>query len=192
MRWAWAESSVHTRWIASEGSVIHPQKSFLFALLVSSLVTKIGLDFCPACVSRPVGRGSLPQDILQIESRTTFDEKSDEFTMAGPSGLMQGCRMGMAPDRVVSIGIFARVKQQSNDLDMTKLRGQRERQVAILTVGSRKQPAGLLGASPSRRNRQINPTASPDQSIQRFQLAVQGRSVDSAVGIRSVIAKEID
>ena len=192
MRWAWEESSILTKWIASERSVILPQRSFLFVLLAPNRVTKIGLDFCPACVSRPVGRGSLPQDILQIESRTAFDEKSDEFTMAGPGGLMQGCRMGMAPDRVVSIGIFARVKQQSNHLDMTKLRGQRERQVPILTAGTRKQPAGLLDASQSRRYRQINPTAAPDQSVQRFQLAVQGRSVGSAVGIRSVIAKEID
>src|ERR1700730_749664 len=192
MRWAWGESSVHTSRIASEWPVIHPQRSLLFVLFAPNLVTKIGLDFCPACVSCPVGRGSLPQNIPQIESRTAFDEKSDEFTMAGPSGLMQGRRMGMAPDRVVSIGIFARVKQQSNDLDMTKLRGQRERQVAILTVGSRKQPAGLLDASQSRRNRQINPTAAPDQSVQRFQLAVQGRSVDSAVGIRPVIAEESD
>ena len=153
-------------------------KVVLFVLLAPHLVAKIGLDFCPACVSRPVGRSSLPQDILPIESRTTLDEKSDEFTMAGPGGLMQGCRMGMAPDRVVSIGIFARVKQQSNDLDMTKLRGQRERQVAILAVGARKQPAGVLDASQSRRNRQINPTAAPDQSVQRFQLAVQGGSVE--------------
>src|ERR1700704_3687294 len=174
------------------GPLFIPLRSFLFVLLAPDLGTKIGLDFCPACVSRPVGRGSLPQNILQIESRTTFDEKSDEFTMAGPGGLMQGCRMGMAPDRVVSIGIFARVKQQSNDLDVTELRGQRERQVAILTVGPRKQAAGLLDASQSRRNRQINPTATPDQSVQRCQLAVQGRSVDSAIGIRSVIAKEID
>jgi hypothetical protein len=192
MRWAWGDSSVHTGRIASACSLFIPKRSFLFVLLAPHLVTKIGLDFCPASVSRPVGRGSLPQDILQIESRTAFDEKSDELTMAGPSGLMQGCRMGMGPDRVVSIGIFTRVKQQSNDLDMTKLRGQRERQVAIPTVGTRKQPAGLLDNSQSRRHRQINPSAAPDQSVQRFQLAVQGRSVHSAVGIRSVIAKQID
>src|SRR6266481_1986020 len=127
MRWAWGESNVHTSRIASEWSV-HPQRSLLFLLFAPNLVTKIGLDFRPACVSCPVGRGGLPHNILQIESRTAFDEKSDEFTMAGPSGLMQRCRMGMAPDRVISIGIFARVQQQANDLDMTKLRGQRERQ----------------------------------------------------------------
>ena len=119
-------------------------KIVLFALLVSGLVTKIGLDFCPACVSRPVGRGSLPQDILQIESRTAFDEKSDEFTMAGPSGLMQGCRMGMAPDRVVSIGIFARIQQHSNDIDMSELCGQCQRQVASFGVAIRKQAAKII------------------------------------------------
>ena len=98
----------------------------------------------------------------------------------------------MAPDRVVKIGIFARVEQPSNHLDMTKLRGQGECQVAILAVATRKQPAGLLDASPSRRHRQINPTAAPDQSPQRFQLAVHGGSVECAVRIRSVIAKQID
>ena len=112
--------------------------------------------------------------------------------MAGPSGLMQRCRMGMSADRVVSVWIFARVKQQPNDFDMTKLRCQRERQGAILIVGIRKQPAGLLEASQSRRSRQIDPGAALDQSVHRFQLAVQGCCVESAVGICSVITKEID
>jgi len=100
--------------------------------------------------------------------------------------------MGMAPDRVVSIGIFARVEQPSNHLDMTKLRGQGELQVAILAVATRKQPAGFLDASQRRRHRQINPTIAPGQSPQGFQLAVQGGSVERAVRIRSVIAEQID
>src|SRR3981081_2644829 len=111
---------------SDNASVIYPPSSFSFVLLAAHLPPKIGLDFCPAGVFCPVGRSSLPHDSLPSESRTAFDQKSDEFAIAGPSGLMQGRRMGMAPDRVVSIGIFARVKQQANDLDMTKLRGQRQ------------------------------------------------------------------
>src|SRR5271165_1221549 len=82
-------------------------KFALFLRLTLTLAPKVGLDFCSACLSRPVGRGSLPEDILQIQSCTAFDEQSDQFVMAGPSGLMQRCRMGMAPDRVVSVWIFA-------------------------------------------------------------------------------------
>jgi hypothetical protein len=140
----------------------------LLLLLALNLVTKIRLDFCPACVPRPVGWCSLPEDILQIQSCTAFDEKSDKFVMAGPSGLMQRCRMGMAADRVVSVWIFAGVKQQSNDFDMAKLRCHRERQVAILLVRIRKQPAGLLDASQSCRNRQIDPGAALEQRVYRF------------------------
>ena len=100
--------------------------------------------------------------------------------------------MGMASDRVVAAWIFARVKQQSNDLDMTKLRCQRERQVAVVTLGTWEQPTGLFDAPQGRGHRQINPSATPEQSVHRFQLAVHSRCMDSAIGIRSVIAKEID
>jgi len=112
--------------------------------------------------------------------------------MATPSSLVQRCRVGMPSHRVVSVWIFARVKQQSYDLDMTKIRCQSECQMAVLTAGGREQSAGLLDASQSSRNRQINPSAAPDQSVHPFELAVQSRCVNSAVRIRSVIAKQVD
>ena len=47
---------------------------------------------------------------------------------------MQRRRMRMAPDRVVAVWILARVQQQANDFDATKLRCQRECQMAVATA----------------------------------------------------------
>ena|SRR5579864_8434564 len=98
----------------------------------------------------------------------------------------------MASQRVVSVWIFARVEQQSNDLDVTKIRGQSECQMAVLIAGARKQPAGILDAPQGRCHRQVDSSAAPDQSVQRFELAMQGGCLQSAVGIRSAVAQEID
>ena len=64
--------------------------------------------------------------------------------------------------------------------------------MAVLTAGARKQSAGLLEASQSRCHRQIDSGAAADQDLHRLKLTVQGRCLYSAVGIRSVIAQEID
>src|SRR5258706_14781771 len=93
----------------------------------------------PAAVSCPISGCRLPENILQIQSCTPFDEEPDYFTMAAPGGLVQRCRMGMAPHRVVPVWIFASVKQQPNDLDMIEIRCQSECQMAVLTAGCRKQ-----------------------------------------------------
>jgi hypothetical protein len=69
----------------------------------------------------PVSRCALPEDILQIDSRTAFNEKPNEFVMAGQRSLMNWCRMGMEPNWVVPVWIFARIKQRSNDLNLAKL-----------------------------------------------------------------------
>jgi hypothetical protein len=99
----------------------------------------------------------------------------------------------VTPNRVVPVWTFTRVQQQSNDLDVIKLRCQRERQVAILTTGTRKkQPARILDTSQSRRYRQINPSAMAEQGVHRLQLAVQCSRVDGTGGIRAAIAKKID
>ena len=90
------------------------------------LRAKICFNFCPAAVTCPISGCRLPENILQIQSCTPFDEEPDYFTMAAPSGLVQRCRVGMAADRVVSIWILTRVKQQSNHFDLTKLRCQGE------------------------------------------------------------------
>jgi hypothetical protein len=111
---------------------------------------------------RPIGWRSPPENVLQVQSRTTFDEQPNYIIMAAPGRLVQWCRVGMTSHRVVSVWIFARVKQQSNDLDMTKIRRQSERQMAVLTAGAGKQPTRFLDAPQSRCHRQINLRTAPN------------------------------
>ena len=54
---------------------------------------KICLKFCPAGVPCPVGWGSVPQDILDIQSGSVFDKEPDDLLMARPGSLVQRCRM---------------------------------------------------------------------------------------------------
>jgi hypothetical protein len=78
----------------------------------------------------------------------------------------------MASDRVVSVRVFACIKQQSDDFDLTMLRCQCERQVAVVTAGGRKELANFLQASQSRRDRQVHSSAARKQGVQRFQIAM--------------------
>ena len=100
------------------------------------LRTKICFNFCPAAVSCPICGCRLPENILQIQSCTPFDEKPDYLIMTAPGGLMQRCRVGMTSDGVVSVRVFARVQQQSNDLGMTGTGCQSEREMAVLAAGT--------------------------------------------------------
>src|SRR6266404_7732950 len=164
----------------------------LFRVLASHLAAKIRLDFCFARVSRPIGWCSPPKNILQVQPCTAFDEKPDYCIMAAPGSLVQRGRVGMASHRVVSVWIFARVKQQSNDLDMTKIRRQSECQMPVLTAGPRKESTCIVNAPQGRCHRQIDSSAARDQGAHGLELAVQSRRLYSAFGIRSVIAEKID
>ena len=64
--------------------------------------------------------------------------------MSCPGSLVQRCRVGMASDWVVSVRIFPRVKQQSNNFDTSRIRRQSESQVAVLTAGACKQATGVI------------------------------------------------
>jgi hypothetical protein len=176
------------RFLAPKDLAIPARILFLAPLLA----TKIGLDFCSARMSRPIGRSCPPENILQVQLRTAFDQEPDYVKMSCLGSLMQRCRVRMTSDWVVSVRIFARVQQQPNNLDMTKIRRQGERQVAVLPAGVRKQPAGVLAPPQSRCHGQIHPSAAFHECLHRLKLAMQGRCVYSAVGIRSVIAQEID
>ena len=78
-------------------------------LAACRLPTKIRLNFCSASVTRPIGGYRLPQNVFQIQSGASFDQKPDHLIMAITGGLMQRCRVGMASDRVISVWVFARV-----------------------------------------------------------------------------------
>src|SRR5258708_29876718 len=115
----------------------------LFRVLVSHFAAKIRLDFCSACASCPIGWRCPPENVLQVQSCTALDEEPDHFIMAASGSLVQRRRVGMASHRVGSIWIFARVKHQSDDLRMTKIRRQRKCQMAVFTGGACKQPTGI-------------------------------------------------
>src|SRR5450432_1933723 len=99
------------------------------------LRTKIRLQFNVTCVLCPIRGGPLPENIFRVDSCTPLDEKVDELVMSGQSGLMQGRGMGMEPDRVIAVWIFARIKQRGYDLKVAKLRCQRERTMSIFRGG---------------------------------------------------------
>src|SRR5216684_4303630 len=185
------QGAIASAGITSGLPVIHRQAVSL-PVLGPHFATKIRLDFCFAGVSRPIGRCSPPENVLQVQSCTAFDEEPDYFIMATLSRLVQRRCVGVAPNRVVSVWIFARVKQQSNDLDMTKIRCQSECQMAVLTASARKQPTGIFNASQGCCHRQVDSSAAPDQGVHCLELAVQGCRLHRAVGIRSVIAQQID
>ena len=64
--------------------------------------------------------------------------------------------------------------------------------VAVVSTGVWKESTEVVDAPQSACDRQINTSAAPEQSLYCFQLAVQCRCVDRAVGVCSVIAKQID
>jgi len=70
---------------------------------------------------------------------------------------------------------------------MTKIRCQSESQMAVLTAGARKQPTGI---SMRRRATATGKSIRAPRLIKAslLELAVQGRRLYCAVGIRSVIA----
>ena len=68
----------------------------------------------------------------------------------------------MASDRVVAVRIFTRIQQQSNDLNLPKLRRQGERQMTVVSVSVPKQPAEVVDLPQSGRDRQIDASPAPD------------------------------
>ena len=156
------------------------------------LRSKILLNLRLAFVLCPAGRCTVPKDILYIQSCAALDEKSDHFLVACAGSLVQRRRMRMAADWIVAIWIFARVQQQPNDLNMAKLRRQGERQMAVVSAGVWKEPTEVVDAPQRGCDGKVDPGAAPEQSVYCFQLAVQRRCVDCAVGVCFVIAKQID
>ena len=52
------------------------------------LATKIGFDFCPARMSRPIGRCSPPENVLQVQSCTAFDKEPNYFIVPSAGSLV--------------------------------------------------------------------------------------------------------
>ena len=56
--------------------------------IAPNLATKIRFDFCPARMSRPIGRCSPPENVLQVQSCTAFDKEPDYFIVPSPGSLV--------------------------------------------------------------------------------------------------------
>ena len=94
----------------------------------------------------------------------------------------------MTSDGVVSVWILSRIEQHLHDRKATELRCEGKRPVAVLSVGIGKQATGILDASQSRGDGQIDPGAAPDQRVHPLELGIHDRGSYGAVGIGSVIA----
>ena len=108
---------------------------------------KIGFDCGVAGVFCPVGWGGVPEDVPHVQSCAALNKEAHHLVVAGAGSLVQGRGMGMAADWVVAIGIFAGVEEQVDDRDVTEVGCQRERQMAVMAVGGRKQAAGIFKAA---------------------------------------------
>ena len=97
-------------------------------------------------MSCPINRRGPPENVFEVQPCASFDEEPDYFVMAGLSSQMQRCRVGMSSYGVVSVWVLARVKQQSNDLDMTKIRCHSECRLAVLLASPREQPTGIFNS----------------------------------------------
>lgn len=133
---------------------------------------EIGLDLFVSGMPGPTFRCRLPQEILHVESCSPFDKKPHHRIMPPARRLVKWRGMGMAADRVVTVWIFARIQQESNDLNMTEIGRQGERQVAILRASAGKQATRVLDTAKRRSDRQIYRRAEGKQCVHRLKLSV--------------------
>lgn len=68
----------------------------------------------------------------------------------------------MGSDRVVTVGVFARVKQQTRNFCMTELRREGECAVALFAAGEWKEATAFFQLTHCRRNREIYLASIPE------------------------------
>lgn len=100
--------------------------------------------------------------------------------------------MTMELRRIVSVGVFTCIEQESNDLGVAELRGKGERPVAILLARACKQAARIFDSPQARCDRQIERYAMSKQGIDRFEFPVGERGWKRAIRIGSIITEQID
>lgn len=91
------------------------------------MTSKKGHNFRLAGTLCPIRRCRLPKDVFQIRSGATFDEQPYNFFVAPSGCLMQWRGMRVASHRVITVWVFPRVEQKTNNLHMTKIRSQAQR-----------------------------------------------------------------
>jgi hypothetical protein len=133
----------------------------------------------------------VPKDIFHVQPGTAFDEQPDYVFMASARRLVQRRGVGMSSDGVVSVGIFARIQQQTNHFDVAKLCCQGECQVAIFRARVRKAPPGFVDASEGCRYWQIDPNSPSGETVYRLEFSVQRCRSYCGIRIGSVIAEQV-
>jgi len=98
--------------------------TFLFERDSTFLLAKEFRQLCSAGVPSPAGWCSLPENIFHSGIGATLEQQPNHGFMARQGCLMKRRGMGMRSDWVVAIWIFAGIQQQTNDLDVAKLRGE--------------------------------------------------------------------
>ena len=171
---------------------LKPQGLALARFSFHLLFPEIPLNFGLARVCCPVCGRSVPQDVLHIQSRAAFDEELDNLQVTRSCGLVQRRCMRVPADRVVAVGILPGVKHHTDDLGMTEIGCDAERQVTVLNACAWKQSAGIVGVTQSRRDGQGHPCATAKQSVNRLQFMVQYGWQDDRVWISPVITEKID
>jgi hypothetical protein len=74
----------------------------------------------------------VPQKVFLVQPRVALNEQPDYSGVARPCCLVQRRRVRVAAHRVIPVRVFAGIQQQSNNLDVTELRSQRECKVTLI------------------------------------------------------------
>jgi hypothetical protein len=95
-------------------------------------------------MNRPTERRALPDGVADIQPRAALDKDPHHRLVAAQHGLVQRRRVRMIACRIVSVGIFAGVEQEANNLRMSVLRSERERAMARFGIRGREQTRGIV------------------------------------------------
>src|SRR6266436_1757821 len=122
----------------------HPAKPRLFRCAErSQALNHLCLRLSTAMKCPTEGRAP-PNSVRDIQPRAALDQEPRHRLVTTQDGLMQGRRVRMVAFRIVAVGILAGIKQQTDNLRMSLLRGQRERAMARYIVGGREQTDGIV------------------------------------------------
>ena len=119
-------------------------------------------------------------------------EELDRVAMTRQRCLVQRRRMGVRALRIEAIRVLSQVEQQLDDAEMTELGRPRKGEMPVLRRGGRRSSAGLINPTRCGCYSAINSRPSCDQGVDRLELPVPQCCAHRGIGVRSVIAKQID
>src|SRR5438045_2112140 len=107
-------------------------------------------------------------------------------------GLMQRGGVGVSSGRVVPVGIFSRVEQRTDYVDVTELRGYCEGEVTVFRDRRFQKMLELGVFAESGGNGEIQFCAVPEQRSDGVVFVKDGGWADGGAGVCSVLAEQID